>query len=157
MFTCKCWGGRSVKRPVLGFGDSKAKKSAEEFSKYDMVNDHLDKFFGQWFFRIEKYSSLWKVMIFVFTISHGQAQIKRGFNVNADLLVENLISPWIVTQRRVCDHLSVPKSSHHGSEIKDKLCVSCLNTSSKYKENLKEIKNAEKNNEEEKLMLFWAT
>ena len=28
------------------FVDSEAKKSAEEFSKYDMVNDRLDKFFG---------------------------------------------------------------------------------------------------------------
>ena len=72
------------------FADSEAKKSAEEFSKYDMVNDHLDKFFGRWFFRKEKYTSLWKVIIFAFTLSHGQAQIKSGFNINADFLVRKL-------------------------------------------------------------------
>ena len=137
------------------FVDSEAKKSAEEFSKYDMVNDHLDKFLGQWFFRNEKYTSLWKVMIFIFSLSHGQAQIKRGFKINADLLVENLTSPSIVAQRRPYDHLSVTKSSPHGFEIKDKLHVSCINAFCKYKENLKEIKNAEKANMmKKKLMLF---
>ena len=69
-----------------------------------MVNDSLDKFFGRWFFRNEQYVSLWKVMIFVFTLSHGQAQIERGFNINADLMVEKLTSPSIVAQRRVYDH-----------------------------------------------------
>ena len=75
------------------FVDSETKKSAEEFSKYEMVNDRLDKFFGRWFFRNEKYTSLWKVVIFVFTLSHVQAQIERVFNINADLLVDNLTSP----------------------------------------------------------------
>ena len=78
------------------FVDSEAKKSVEEFSKYDMVNDRLDKFFGRWFFRNEKYTSFWKVMIFVFTRSPGQAQIERGFNISADLFLENLTSPSIV-------------------------------------------------------------
>ena len=46
----------------------------------------------------------------------------------------------------------ITKSSPHGFETKDELCVSCLNASSKYKENVKEIKNTEKSkNEEEKI------
>ena len=49
-------------------------------------------------------------MIFVFILIHGEVQIERGFNINADLLVENLTSS-IVTQRRVYDHLSFTKSS----------------------------------------------
>ena len=106
-------------------------KSAEEFSQYDMVNDRLEKFFGRWFFRNEKYTSLWKVMIFVFSLSYGQAQIERGFNINVDLLVENLTSPSIVTQRRVYDHFQLPKVH----------LMAYLNASSKYKENLKQSKN----------------
>ena len=43
----------------------------------------------------------------------------------------------------------ITKSSPHGFETKDELCVSCLNASSKYKENLKEIKNTEKSKNEE--------
>ena len=34
------------KNQFKSFGDSKAKESAEEFSKYNMVNDRLDNFFG---------------------------------------------------------------------------------------------------------------
>ena len=77
------------------FVDSEGKKSAEAFFKYDMVNNRLDKFFGRWFFRNKKYTSLWKVMIFVFTLSHGQAQIEGGFNTNADLLDRKPTSPSI--------------------------------------------------------------
>ena len=40
-----------LKDQFESFVDSEAKKSVEEFSKYDMVNDHFDKFFGRWFFR----------------------------------------------------------------------------------------------------------
>ena len=43
----------------------------------------------------------------------------------------------------------ITKSSPHGFETKDELCVSCLNASSKYKENLKETKNTEKSKNEE--------
>ena len=43
----------------------------------------------------------------------------------------------------------ITKSSPHGFETKDELCVSCLNASSKYKENFKELKNTEKSKNEE--------
>ena len=101
-----------------------------------MVNDRLNKFFGRWSFWNEKYTSLRKVMIFVFTL-----QIERDFNINAGLLVGNVTSPPIVEQRRVYDHLSVTRKSSHGFEIKEKRRVTCLNASPKYKENPKEIKN----------------
>ena len=91
-------------------------------------------------------------MIFFFTLRHGQAQIERGFNINADLFVENLKSPSIVIQRTVYDHLSVTKSSPHGFEINNELRARCLNAYSKYKENLKEIKNAEKSKNEEEII-----
>ena len=35
------------KDQLESFVDSEAKKSAEEFSKYNMVNDRLDKLFGR--------------------------------------------------------------------------------------------------------------
>ena len=109
-----------------------------------MVNDRLDKFLTMVFSKLEAHITLESNDLFVFTLSHGQTQIERGFNVNAGLLVENLTSSLIVAQRRVYDHLSFNKRSPHGFEIKDELYVSCPNAPSKYKENLKEIKYAEK-------------
>ena len=38
------------KGQFVSFVDSEAKKSAEEFCKFDMVNDGFDKFFGRCFF-----------------------------------------------------------------------------------------------------------
>ena len=134
--------GRLIKRSVRIFCCSEAKKSAEEFLKYDMVNNPVDKFFGRWPFWNGKYTSLRKVMIFALTLHYGQVQIERGFNINASLLVENLTASSSVQQRRVYNHLSVTKSSSHGFEINDERCVTCLNASPKYKENPKEIKNA---------------
>ena len=84
---------------------SEVKTFQVEFSKFDTVKDRLDAFNKQWLHRNEKYSSLWKVMVFAFTLSHGQAQIERGFNINSDLLVENMLPPSIIAQRRVYDHM----------------------------------------------------
>lgn len=35
-------------------------------------------------------------MIFVFTLSHGQNQVKHGFSINDDLLAENLKAESII-------------------------------------------------------------
>lgn len=32
----------------------------------------------------ENYPEMWKVFIFIFTLSHGQCSVERGFNVNKD-------------------------------------------------------------------------
>ena len=100
---------------------SEVKVFQEEFSKFDNVKDRLDAFYKQWLHRNEKYSSLWKVMVFVFTLGHAQAQIERGFNVNSDLLVENVLPPSIIAQRRVYDHLNSLGVSPHDYQIENDL------------------------------------
>ena len=37
-----------------------------------------------------KFKLLFKVFQFVCVLSHGQASIERGFNINKDILIENL-------------------------------------------------------------------
>ena len=34
--------------------------------------------------------NLWFVCLFVMTPSHGQSQVESGFNINKELLIENL-------------------------------------------------------------------
>ena len=41
----------------------------------------------------------------VFTLSHGQSQFDRGFNVNKEILVENLKEESLKGQRIVYDHI----------------------------------------------------
>ena len=120
---------------------SEVKTFQEEFSKFDTLKDRLDAFYKQWLHRNEEYSSLWKV--FVFTLSHGQAQIERAFNINSDFLVENMLPPSIIAQRRVYDHLNSLGVSSHDYQIENDLRIQCMNANSKYKEHCKEKKKAE--------------
>ena len=51
----------------------------EKFPAFEIRNEKLDAFFRKYLSQNCEYSALWKVMIFVFTLSHGKAQIERGF------------------------------------------------------------------------------
>ena len=51
-------------------------------------------------------SSLWKVMICVFTFSHGQGQIEHDFSINKSLLVENMHEKSICAQQLVSDFVN---------------------------------------------------
>ena len=70
--------------------DNMAQKNFELFSGFDWGKDHLDDFYGQWLNKNKTYSSLWKVLIFSFVLSHGQSEIECWFNINDNLLVVNL-------------------------------------------------------------------
>ena len=91
-------------------------------------------------------------MVFVFTLSHGQTQIERGFNINSDLLVENMLPPSIIAQRRNYDHLNSLGVSPHDYQIENEIQIQCMNAHSKYKEHCKEKNKAKEVSEnEEKL------
>ena len=44
-------------------------------------------------------------MEFTFTLTHGQAQVVREFNMNTDVLVEKPSTLSIISQRAICDAL----------------------------------------------------
>ena len=66
------------------------KQSINTFRKFDYSKSRLDEFLCSFIVGDSKYQDLWQVCIFVFTLSHGQAPVERGFNVNKDTEVENL-------------------------------------------------------------------
>ena len=66
-------------------------KNEDEFSNFDYTKDRLDKFLGKFLIGAVKYCILWEVCKFVFILSHGQASIERGFNVNK-VETENVIT-----------------------------------------------------------------
>ena len=82
--------GDNAKHQFDDFIDNIAHKNFELFSGFDWGKDRLDDFYGQWLNKNKTYSSLWKVLIFRFVLSYGQSEIERGFNINDNLLVENL-------------------------------------------------------------------
>ena len=85
-------------------------------------------------------------MIFVFTLCHGQAQVERGFNINSDLLLENLSVLSIKSQTRLYNFLTNFNSNPHDFVIDDELRKSCVSPKAKYREHCKQ-KKKEKSNE----------
>ena len=89
-------------------------------------------------------------MIFAFTLSHGQAQIERGFN-NFDLFVENMLIHFIILQLRVYDRLNFSGSSPHNFRIENDLVISCIRAHPKHREHNSEKKTADKSKEHGKV------
>ena len=105
-----------------------------EFKSFDIRKYRLDTFFGKWLHRNTKFEALWKVMKFTFTLIHGQAQIERWFNIYFDILVENVSTPSITSQRAIYDFMKNTNSDPHNLIIDDELRRSCVRVRSKYQE-----------------------
>ena len=71
-------------------------------------------------------------MIFVFTLSHCQSQVKRGFSINDDLLVEHLRTELISAQRIVYDYIKASEKDVYELTIDNVLVLFCNTTHSKY-------------------------
>lgn len=88
-----------------------------------------------------KYQNCWIVFKFVFTLSHGQASVERGFSVNKELLVENLQCQSLVSQRMVYDHVISTEKSITELPIDKELVKSCKLAHSRYITALNDRKN----------------
>ena len=66
----------------------------------------LDSFFVDLIHGNAKYRKYWIVFKIVFTLSHRQAAVEKGFSVNEELLVENLQQTSLISQRLICDYVS---------------------------------------------------
>lgn len=82
---------------------------------FDRGKGCLDDFYGQWWNKSKTYSSLWKVLIFSFVLSHGQSEIERGLNINDNLLVESLKTESLIAQRSVQDFINASEVSRDGN------------------------------------------
>ena len=79
-------------------------------------------------------------MIFSFVLSHGQSEIKRGFNINDNLLVENLKKESVTAQRSVQDFINASEVFVDKMEIHNVLIKICKAAYSMYKEALEDKK-----------------
>ena len=67
--------------------------------------DRIDEFFADIMHGNPKYKNCWEVFKLIFTLSHGQTSVERGFSINKELLTENLHEVSIVLQRIVYDYI----------------------------------------------------
>ena len=85
----------------------KAAKSEHKdaFLTFNQKKDAIDSFFADLMSENVKYKNCWNVFMMIFTLSHGQVSVERGFSVNKELLAENLMEESIESQRMVYDHI----------------------------------------------------
>ena len=85
----------------------------------------LDAFYDAFFKHKPEFSNLWKVAKIILALSHGQAQVERGFSINKDISTTNMRLQTLVAKRRVDDHLN-HCGGIDGLVITSTLRTSCL-------------------------------
>ena len=85
-----------------------------EFLSFNMNTDRLDEFYWN-YTKDAEHSNVWEVFRIIFMLLHGQAAVERGFLVNSELLVENLLEKTFVVSCIV--YSSVKSDANHFSEL----------------------------------------
>ena len=83
---------------------------------------------------------MWKVLIFRLVLSHGQSEIECRFNINDNLLVENLKVESFTAQKSVQDFINASEISVDKMKIDNVLIKSCKVAYSMYKQTLEDKK-----------------
>ena len=97
----------------------------EMFLKFNYVEDRLDTFLGLYLANENQFKDLWYICKLIFTLSHGQSNVERGFSLNKEILQENLKEKSLVAQRIVYDTLKVSNVKLDQFVIKPDLRKSC--------------------------------
>ena len=88
-----------------------------------------------------------KVLKLVLTLSHGQAEVERGFSLNKEVTVENLLDRNLVARRLLCQFMNRKKVSC--IVVSKEMLVSCGRAWQKYTKAM-ELKKKEAEMYEEK-------
>ena len=98
-----------------------------------MKKDRIHVFLGKYLNGSDSNKLVWFVMLFVFILLHGQSQDERIFNINADIMVENLQNDSLITKRIFYDHMKSKDLQPSKTEITQKMCCSLITVYSKCK------------------------
>ena len=82
--------GDDAKTEYANFLRTVVASNKMSFTDFDLNLQRLDEFMIVYLAGNVKFKLLFKVFQFVCVLSHGQASIERGFNINKDILIENL-------------------------------------------------------------------
>ena len=70
----------------------------------DKFDQRVDVFYAD-YISDKGFNSLWNVFVLIFCLSHGQAQIERGFKANKEFEVENLSESSLMSLRGIHVHI----------------------------------------------------
>ena len=90
--------------------DGAVLKNREKFEGFNSNNSCIETFLAEFIVRSEEFKWFWSICKIIFTLSHGQSQVERGFNVNKEILVENLQEESLKSEDTIMIRLSNPLS-----------------------------------------------
>ena len=94
-----------AKQQYESFLNETVPKNREKFEGFNSNKSCIVMFLAEFLARNEEFKWFWFVCIIIFTLSHGQSQVERGFNVNKEILVENLQEESLKGQCIIYDHI----------------------------------------------------
>ena len=130
------------------FLDNVVVANKDSFTSFDFKSQRLDEFLTVYLVGVTKYALVYQIFQFACILSHGQASIERGFNVNKDVIVVHLAKESLVAQRLVYDQVKAYNGKIHEFPITRKLVLSCKSAYSKYQQSLLDKREVARDNEE---------
>lgn len=105
----------------------------EELKNYD-YKSRIDIFWRDLLQKVSDCKNLMNVMKIIMSLSHGNANVERGFSVNSECLVENLKEETLVAQRIIYDSIISTVGDVKSFVIQKSLIHSFRNAHSVFKE-----------------------
>lgn len=67
---------------------------------------------------------MWQPIQFILMMLYGQADVKSGFNINKEPLVENMLEASLISQQQIYDHMKSNNIESHIIKPIEELLVS---------------------------------
>lgn len=96
----------TIKSQFLQWHTSVVSENSYVFQSFDTSSHRLDTLFKEHLGNSTAYTELWKVTKSLLLLSHGQAQVERGFSVNKETMIINMLGRTLIAKRTIRDHLS---------------------------------------------------
>ena len=110
----------------------------EMFKNFDRKKTRLDEFFFT-SIGVEEYKELSFLLKVVFTLSHGQVSVERGFSINKSILDVNMKSDSIVARKVIRDHMLANGLTPETINISNAMLKSFKSAHLKYTTHLEQI------------------
>ena len=121
-----------AKQQYESFLNGTVPKNREKFEGFNSNNSRIDRFLAEFLARNEEFKWFWFVCKIIFTLSHGQSQVERGFNVNIEILVENLQEESLKGQRIIYNHSQSENLKLQDFKLTNQLVNSCKAAHQRY-------------------------
>ena len=104
----------------------------EKITSFDPKKQRIDDFYFHSLTNISEHNELCDVLKLIFTISHGQADVERGFSLNKNLLNQNMEALTITSRQKIKDHLISTKIVLHEFKVPSTLLQYSQSARQKY-------------------------